>query len=83
MTKDDVFKKVFRVGSNSSNWSHGCYHETLKCMDEYAKQEAIEFGKWIANDPLKIISFCLSEEKGKANIEELYNLYQQSKTQTK
>jgi hypothetical protein len=71
MTKDDIFRKVFRVGSHSSNQSHGCYHETLKCMDEYAKQEAIAAMKFIAKQ-FEVELFIETDE-------ELYSIFQQSK----
>tara|TARA_R110000868_G_scaffold243011_1_gene498706 strand:- start:411 stop:704 length:294 start_codon:yes stop_codon:yes gene_type:complete len=97
MTKEEILKKssigkdVF-VGSNSIRLI--AFNDAIKAMDEYAKQEAIEFFKWFyeefnqhydgmpisGNTSLGGMTFFYKHEE--YPISHAYELYIQSKNKT-
>jgi hypothetical protein len=84
MTAQEMLSKKPANGEYP-NYIHESYAEDA--MEEYAKQESIEFAKWGINNAFesvvlnKVMYFYIPGVEGRLTTEELYEKYQQSKTQ--
>jgi len=96
MTKEDFLKEAYDNYFGSPNWDNSVAKHNVKwiypAIDEYAKQEAIEFLKWaVENHSVDCEGFSLSGNKSmggatkfvngeELSIGQFYELYLKSKS---
>lgn len=78
MTDEEILEKYIEGRKINGEWEFEPTKEgALKAMDEYAKQEAIEFKKWY--DQSEWSGFMKSNSDERKTLSEIYSIYLSSK----